>query len=304
LIPRIASLIGLALVGAALPASAQNLNPRAFWPAPVGTNVFSFGYAYADGGILVDPSLPIEDGTSQSHGLKAGYVRYFGLAGRTSSIALEVPRGEADLKGLLQGEERERRLSGLGGIELRLAVNLKGAPRMTPEEFRDFLGGPKSLFGFSLRVTAPTGRYDVDRFFNLGTNRWSARPELGYALYRRGWIAELTGGVRFFTDNDDFVGMVREQDPISSINVQVGRYFKQTKPDFWFSLGIAYASGGRTTVDGIENNDLQQNSVVGLVLAYPLGRRQALRFGVNTSLRTSIGEKSTTGLLAYSKAWR
>jgi hypothetical protein len=297
-------LLGVALLLATAPLEAQNLNPRAFWPAPAGTNVLSVGYAYAEGSMLFDPSLPIEHGEAESHALKLGYVRYFGLAGRTASLAVEIPRGEGDLTGLVNEQEAERRLSGLGDVSVRLAFNLVGAPRMTPEQFREFLGRRDSLLGLSLRVEAPTGQYDPDRFINLGTNRWSARTEIGYVSAWKGWVNELTAGVRFFGDNDEFVGHVREQDPLATIELHVGRAVRRARPDFWFSVGIVYANGGRTTLDGIENDDLQQNAAVGATLGIPLGKAQALRIGFNTSIRTSIGGDATTGLLAYSKAWR
>jgi hypothetical protein len=301
---RIGGILGALALCAVGPLGGQELNPRAFWPAPAGTNVFSFGYSYAAGGVVVDPSLPIEDGESQSHGLRVGYVRYVGLAGRTTSLAIEIPRSDAKLTGLVGATREERLLAGAGDVSLRFAMNIKGAPRMTPQQFREFLAKPESLLGLSLRVTAPTGLYDTDRLINLGTNRWSFRPEIGYIASVGGWVPEVTAGVRFFTDNDDFVGAVREQEPIASIQVNLGRLVRRTRPDFWYSLGISYANGGRTTIDGIERDDLIQNAVVGGTLVYPLGKTQALRLTVVTEIRTSIGQDSTAGVLGYSKAWR
>ena len=40
-------------------AHAQELAPRAYWPAPKGTNVLVFGYQYSTGDIVTDPSSPI-----------------------------------------------------------------------------------------------------------------------------------------------------------------------------------------------------------------------------------------------------
>ena len=88
-----------------------------------------------------------------------------------------------------------------------------------------------------------------------------------------------------------------------SAALHFGRPIRRAAPDFWFSFGIAYAYGGRTTVDGIENNDLQQNWRTGGTIAYPFGKGNVLRLSISTSLKTSIGEDSTSGILAYAKAW-
>jgi hypothetical protein len=40
-------------------ASAQDLTPRTYWPAPNGTKLLIFGYAYQSGDVVTDPSIPI-----------------------------------------------------------------------------------------------------------------------------------------------------------------------------------------------------------------------------------------------------
>ena len=42
-------------------ARAQSIEPRSYSNAPVGVNFFIAGYAYADHGLSLDPSLPITD---------------------------------------------------------------------------------------------------------------------------------------------------------------------------------------------------------------------------------------------------
>ena len=53
----------------------------------------------------------------------------------------------------------------------------------------------------------PAGQYDPSRLVNIGTHRWSFKPELCALQGGQGpWIVELQAGVTLFTNNDDFFG--------------------------------------------------------------------------------------------------
>ena len=44
---------------------------------------------------------------------------------------------------------------------------------------KEFAGYRQDLIlGASLQVSAPLGQYDADKLVNIGTNRWSIKPEL------------------------------------------------------------------------------------------------------------------------------
>ena len=47
--------------------NAQELTPRAYWPAPYGTKIALLGYKYSFGDILTDPSLPFSGVDSKIH---------------------------------------------------------------------------------------------------------------------------------------------------------------------------------------------------------------------------------------------
>jgi len=284
------------------PSMAQDLSPRAYWPAPAGTKVVSFGYAYQDGEVLTDPSLPIEGATAKSHGLQIGYLQVFGLAGRTANVSVEVPRADATFRASIEGEIAQRKLAGLADISLRFAVNLRGAPTMTPQEFQAFRQAPKPVLGLSLEIQPPVGQYDEDRLVNLGTNRWAIKPEFGYLRQiRPGYIAEFALGASFYTDNDQFLGETRKQDPVVTGEFHLVR---RVRPGFWASLDLNFFTGGRTTVGGQTNDDRLSNSRIGLTVAFPFERAQAIRFAASTSLTTRTGGDFNSTLLAYVKAWR
>ena len=286
-------------------ARAQSLTPRAFWPAPRGTNVLALGYVYQEGDVLTDASLPIEDVALKMHALSAGYVYFFDLAGRTASLSVEQPLVNASVRGLVEGEEASRVLSGRADLNVRLAVNLLGAPSMAPEEFREFVKNPRPLLGASLRIVAPTGVYDPDRLVNLGSNRWAARPMLGYIRrVSRAWILEAALGSWIYRDNDELLGQTREQAWLYTTELHLVRPMRLPKPDFWVSLDATFYYGGRTRVGGAERDDLQRNSRVGLTVAIPFARRHAFKIAASKSMLTEARGDFWACLVAFQRAWR
>ncbi len=75
--------------------SAQDLTPRAYWPAPKGTKVAIFGYLYSTGDVLMDPSLPLYCVDSKIHTGVLAYLQTISLgdARRTSLWSFRT-RGE------------------------------------------------------------------------------------------------------------------------------------------------------------------------------------------------------------------
>jgi hypothetical protein len=285
--------------------TAQSLTPRAYWPAPRDAKVLSVGYTYQRGDVLTDPSLPIEDTESETHGLSVGYLHFFNLVGRTASVSVEVPWASTSLDALLSGVAASRDLEGFSDLNLRLAVNLLGAPTMSPEEFREFVKDPRPILGTSLQIVAPIGAYNPDRIANLGTNRWSVKPEVGYIRrIRPGWATELALGAWFYGDNSDFQGRTRKQDPLVAAEFHLVRPVRRTRPDFYVSVDLNFFSGGRTSIDGEESNDLQRNSRIGLTVVVPFSKVHLMKIATSTSLVTEKGGDYSSLILAYQRVWR
>ena len=195
--------------------TAQELTPRAYWPAPTGTRLVILGHNYSSGDVVTDPSLPV---IGVDSGINLGllaYVQTLNLWGRTANILLELPYSWGTTKGDLEGEATRRDFSGLADVGITLFVNLLGAPSMTPAEFQELRRNPQPILGVSVKIVAPTGDYDPDKLINIGTNRWAIKGELGYIVpLRAKWLLELDLGAWFIGDNDDFLGTTREQDPV------------------------------------------------------------------------------------------
>lgn len=82
---------------------------------------------------------------------------------------------------------------------------------------------------------------------NLGTNRWSFKPEVGFSKALGPWTVELATAVTLYTDNDDFLeGGTRSQDPIYSTQAHLVYGFRS---GVWASADATYFTGGRTTIN-------------------------------------------------------
>jgi hypothetical protein len=283
-------------------ASAQELSPRAYWPAPKGTKVMVSGYAYSSGDVLTDPSLPVYDVDSRLNSVITAYLQTFSLWGRTTNIVAELPYTWGTTKGFVFGDPARRDLSGFADLAVTLAVNLHGAPSMTPAEFQVFRADPRPVLGASLKVLAPTGDYDEDRLINVGANRWAVKPELGYIIpLKNKWVLELEAGAWFFGGDDDFLNGEREQHPIVAAEVHL---VKRIRPGFWASLDANYFGGGRQTIGGVRHVDVQRNSRLGGTFVFPFARRHAIKIGYSKGWVTSYGNNYGQFLVSHTMVFR
>ena len=283
----------------ATPARAQSLEPRAYAANPTGANFAVASLAHQDGSVVFDASLPITDVSAKVNAAALGYVRTLGLFGRSASAAILVPYAWGTIEGQVYEEHREISRSGFGDLALRLATNLLGGPALTPREFAAH--APETTLGMSLYVVAPTGQYFPDKLINLGSHRWSFKPELGFSHPMGHWVFEAYAGVWFFTTNDDFFGgHVREQKPIAAFQGHVSYTFK---PRLWVAIDGTYYTGGQTTLDGQLNADRQANARIGVTGSIPILRSQSLKFSWSRGAGVRVGQDFTTYMLTYQLLW-
>jgi len=282
-------------------ALAQELAPRAYWPAPKGTNVLVVGYQYSGGDVLTDPTLPITGVDSKINFAQLSYQRTLSLFARTANIQLNLPYTWSSTEGFTEGEFRNRDISGLADARVRFSVNLLGAPTMDRAGFRALRAKPRPIVGVSVLVQAPTGAYEADKVINAGTNRWSVKPAIGVIWpVRPTWLLEFELGAWFFGDNDNFLGTTRQQDPVLSGEFHL---IKTTRRDFWVSLDMNYYTGGRTTIDQTQRADLQRNSRIGATVVFPFKRGHAIRLAYSTGIVTESGGDFENFSLNYIRLW-
>ena len=277
--------------------SAQDLTPRAYWPAPKGTKLLVLGYAYQTGDVVTDPSLPVTGIDSTINTGVIAYQQTISLFGRTSNFQLELPYVDGTTTGEVRNVAGRRDVSGLGDIRGTLSINLVGAPSMTRADFQELRKNPRPILGASITIVAPTGEYEADKLINIGTNRWAIRARLGYIQpLSPKWLMELAIGTWIFEDNDEFLGETREQEPIGAIDFSLIRRFR---PGFWASLNLNYYLGGRTIISGSESADFQRNSRAGVTMVYPFKRRHAIKASFSNGVVTESGGDFQTIALSY-----
>lgn len=277
------SALTLALL-APLAAHAIDLDPGDYVPAPAGTTVAVL-YAqhvqrdklYAKG-----QRLPLNAGLSSNTGI-ARFVRFVEVGGITIAPQVLVPFGR------LSGEHDTRTLGRSGGVgDVILA-----APTWIVND-----AAGKTHWGVTPIVYLPTGSYEKERALNLGENRWKFNLQTGIAKGIGGpWHIDLTGDVMLHGKNADHgrANATLRQKPL--FNVQ-GHLRYQFSPAANVYAGLSQYWGGRTRIDGVENDDetRQLKASVGTSLFIgprtqilgAVGRDLHVRHGFKENLRLSV----------------
>ena len=274
----------------------QQLEPRNYANVPVGMNFLIAGYVQASGGYSADPALPLTDAHLKVQTPVVAYARSLDVAGKSAKIDVVAAGGCVTGNALFNGAPVSRDVCGLLDPAVRFSMNFYGAPALSLEEFREYR--QDLVVGGSLQVQAPLGQYDPSRLVNLSTNRWTFRPEIGVSKRIRPLTVEVALGASLFTTNDNyFGGKRREQDPIYNSQLHLIYEFSGGT---WAAFNATYYTGGRTTVNGVENNDELGNSRAGLTLAFPVDRRNSVKLYASRGISVRTG----TDFDLYGVAWQ
>ncbi len=287
-------IISLCLVDSPL---AQDLDPRAYARVPVDATVLIAGFNYTYGDVVLDPSLPIKDLEAKVESPMLGIARTFSLFGLTSQAYAVLPYSWAQASGKVVGEDSSITRNGFGDARLRVSVLFLGAPAATVEEFAK--SSPQTVMGASITITAPTGQFFSNKLINLGTNRWSFKPEIGLSYYiSKHWLFDLYAGVWLFTDNNSFYPgtSVRSQNPLISFQTHVSYSFN---PLMWAAIDLTYYTGGQSSVNDIYNDDRQNNTRVGATFNFPVSRVSNIKLAYSTGAVIRVGGDFSTISIAW-----
>jgi len=186
-------LLGAILAAASSGAAAQDLEPRTYANTPVGLNFLIVGYSYSHGGLATDPSLPLQDADLRVYAGVLAYARSLGVLGKSAKVDVILPMARISGSATYAGEPRERDISGAGDPRFRFSYIFYGAPALSLKEFDDY--EQDVIVGASVQVSAPMGQYDSNKLVNVGTNRWSVKPEIGVSKELGKLTLELDSGL-------------------------------------------------------------------------------------------------------------
>jgi len=265
----------------------------------MGLNFLAAGYAHSQGGLSTDPSLPLTDAHLKIDTGVVAYVRGIDLWGNSGKFDVIVPYSHLSGTALVAGQPRERDISGTSDPRIRLSVNFYGAPALTLSQYRDYQ--QDLVIGASVQVTPPWGQYDPSRVVNLGTNRWSIKPDIGFSKAFAPFTVDLTAAATLFSRNDNyFGGQTLEQAPLYSAQMNVSYDFGR---GIWAALGATFYRGGRTTVNDAAKDDALSNSRMGLTIAVPIDRYYAIKFNASSGISTRTGTNFDTVGVVLQYRW-
>ncbi len=279
---------------------ALELEPGFYRNAPAGLNALHLSYRYSSGNILIDDSsVEVDDAKAHLHMAALGYAHYFGLFQKMARADALVPVAWGHFEGNVNGQFLTRDPHGLGDPLFRFTVNLAGAPALDRDAFQSY--HQRTIWGLSLVISAPFGQYDADRLINLGSNRWGFRPETGLSQVWGNWCVEGAAGAWVYTPNHDyFHGSKLTQKPIGYMKGDVIYNFDNR---LWLAANYGFASGGRTSVNGVEKADLQSNHRIGGNVSMPIGKRDRVILAYFKGLVTRVGANFQTVTLGYTHTW-
>lgn len=284
---------------AASPAFATDIEPRAYSNIPVGVNFLLAGYGYTKGNVTFAPSVPIENGKMEIHNTVLAYVRSLDFWGRSGKVDIILPQAWLSGQAEVLGQQRDRDISGFADPIFRLYVNLFGAPALSMKEFAGYR--QDIIVGASLAVSPPGGQYDPSKLVNIGTNRWTIKPEIGLSKAWGPLIAEFAAGVFVFTDNDQpFLAKTQEQSQLYNFQ---GHLIYSFGNGIWGAVDANYYTGGRVTRDGEIGDNLQQNWRVGGTLSFPVNRQNSIKISGNTVVHSRTGSFFDTIGITWQYRW-
>jgi hypothetical protein len=289
----------LGLICASGVARAQDMEPRAYSVSPIDTNFLLGSYLHSTGGNDLDPSLPIKNLKGVINSGLVAYDRTFDLFGQQASGAILLSYFDGNFSGDVFDTGRQATRKGLGDLQMRFTQNLIGGPALTPAEFAQ--REPTTTVGVSLAVRAPTGDYNPQHLLNIGSDRWSFKPEAGFSQPIGNWFVDGSAGVWLNTDNTNFLGgRVRGQDPLWTSQAHVGYNFR---PGLWLALDATHYFGGDTILDGVNNHDFQSVSRYGVTLSVPIANGVQAKVAYAGWLSAHNGGQFNTLILTLQYRW-
>lgn len=294
----------LPLLALALPCAAQDIEPRRWSHLPIGSSFAGAGYAFSTGEISFNPVLRIEDGEFDLHTGAIQYIHSFELFGKSARFDIAQAYQSGTWSGLLDGVPTTVEREGFGDTTLRFAMNLYGAPPLSGKEFAAYNAATEceDIIGVGLLVRLPTGEYLEDKLINLGSNRFTITPQLGWVHNQGPWSYELSGSASIATENDEFFNGKTLEEELYFVGQ--GHVSYTFSPGLWVTASTGYGYGGKSTINGVPANDLKGNFGWGLSMGIPINRSVGIKLAyIGTRTQEDTGADTDTFSAGISMMW-
>lgn len=251
----------------------QGDGPRAYWPAPKGTDIVAPIYSHVNSNSTFDNTLYVAKADFDTNIYGLMYTHVFEIAGRTAAAVgmLSYGNTQGGIRNIFEGESK-----GLADTYLIGLINLYGAPAVNGEGY--IKTSYDKILDVIIGIRAPTGEYDSEKSINIGTNRWEFK--LGFPMIKFfNWgttkvtSIEVLPSISVFTSNNDISnGDELKQDALFNLE---GHVTQKLSKIFWGSFDYQYRYGAQANVDGIS----QGNKINSLAIGATLGADINPKFG-------------------------
>ena len=281
-------------------AHAQFTDAHQYDNSPIGVNLLEISYAFVHGDASIDTSLVIAGANLNVNQATIDFTRYLGLFHRLAWVQAAVP--VAHLGGSITGTNVRGSNAGTGDSSYALGMLLKGGPALSVVQFDNYT--PTTIVGVSLTVTAPTGLYSPDKILNLGSDRWSFKPEIAlshpFGAEQKWQIYAYFNGY-FYTDNTSYhATTILRQQPLPGFEGHISYAFNDS---LWVSLDTRYSFRGTTLVNGVDQNNPQQNFILGSEMNVSINSRNSLLFEFAKALVHQNGPALVGFSVKYDYTW-
>jgi hypothetical protein len=265
---------------------AQGDGPRFYWKGLIGTNAIPvIGNSLSGNANPFDPSYtPIPGADFQAAMSMAGYAKFLPVGKRSAMVSVLVPMGRISGDLNLGGLDYSSTARGFGDPMLQFSVNIIGPKAIMniPDMLRY---KPRFSVDVIGSLAFPIGEYDNSSPINIGQNRWYGRIGTPVVWQIGPWVPgkrttfEFLPAIWFFSDNNDFVGVKMETEPLVQLEAHLTRDFMER---LWGSFDVISYSGGKATIDGVEGSKMNN-----------LGMGGTLGYHVNDNLQLTVSYSST-----------
>jgi hypothetical protein len=281
-------------------ARAQFTDARTYGNTPVGVSQLELAYAYARANASIDTSIIIAGAELNLNQGTLEYTRYFSFFHRTAWVEASIPL--AGLNGSVTGTSIGASRTGAGDTSYGWAMLVKGGPGLSVTQFANYK--PTTSVGVSVTITAPTGQYNANKVLNLGSDRWSFKPEIGISHpfgSKQNWVVDAYANASFYTDNASYHGVeILRQQPLPGLEGHISYSFT---PNLWVSLDTRYSFRGDTLINAADQNNPQQNFTLGSEVNVSIKSRNALVFEFAKALIHQNGPAYTGFSVKYLYSW-